>query len=384
MNIKIIDSGTEHDVNSMNEGEQSKNLENFILTSSCMSTLEDNMTYKINRKVIINGLCKNIRANTEQEYMEKLLQLHNEESDNNKHLFGEYADEWFELFCKPNIETVTIQTYERQLNKYILPSLGDKYIEDITVGDIQNLFNDITTSKASKDKIKTVLNQVFEAAIDDNYLARNPLNSRRLRISGRESEPTKPYSVEQMRYIINHLDDIKKERDRIYIALQALHPMRLEEVLGLKWSDIDFENMSIHIQRAATHPKRNKAEVKEPKTKSSIRYIALSSLASKYLSPPGNKDEYILGRDTPLTYTEVRRMCKRIASDIGFDENITPIRFRTTVLTDIYSQTKDIKLVQRAAGHTTSAMTFQYYVKERSNINEAATAVERLYTEYQY
>ena len=54
-------------------------------------------------------------------------------------------------------------------------------------------------------------------------------------------------------------------------------------------------------------------------------------------------------------------MCNRIKRDIGFDENITPIRFRTTVLTVLYDQTKDIKLAQAAAGHTTSVMTLRYY-----------------------
>lgn len=39
-------------------------------------------------------------------------------------------------------------------------------------------------------------------------------------------------------------------------------------------------------------------------------------------------------------------MCDRIKRDTGFTENITPIRFRTTVLTDLYDQTKDIKLAQ--------------------------------------
>ena len=40
-------------------------------------------------------------------------------------------------------------------------------------------------------------------------------------------------------------------------------------------------------------------------------------------------------------------MCNRIKRDTGFSENITPIRFRTTVLTDLYDQTKDIKLGKR-------------------------------------
>ena len=73
-------------------------------------------------------------------------------------------------------------------------------------------------------------------------------------------------------------------------------------------------------------------------------------------------------------------MCNRIKKDTGFSENITPIRFRTTVLTDLYDQTKDIKLAQEAAGHTTSAMTLKYYVKGREASASATAAVERAYT----
>ena len=57
-----------------------------------------------------------------------------------------------------------------------------------------------------------------------------------------------------------------------------------------------------------------------------------------------------------------------------------PIRFRTTVLTDLYDQTKDIKLAQAAAGHTTSAMTLRYYVKGRETISKAAAVVDRAYS----
>ena len=83
--------------------------------------------------------------------------------------------------------------------------------------------------------------------------------------------------------------------------------------------------------------------------------------------------------DKPFSYTQVRRMCERIRRDTGFQDRITPIRFRTTVLTDIYDQTKDIKQAQAAAGHTTAAMTLKYYVKGRSGTHEATSAVERAY-----
>lgn len=224
-----------------------------------------------------------------------------------------------------------------------------------------------------------VLNQILEAAVEDKLLAQNPLKSRRVKITGRASKATVPYSVEQMRYLVQHIEDIKGPTDRAYMALQALHPLRLEEVLGLKFADIEAENMAIHIRRAVTHPTRNQPEIKDTKTTSSYRTIGLSALALPYL-PSGKPGEFLFGGDKPLSYTQVRKMCDRIKRDTGFSENITPIRFRTTVLTDLYDQTKDVKLAQAAAGHTTPAMTMKYYVKGRETSAQATAAVERAYT----
>lgn len=72
-------------------------------------------------------------------------------------------------------------------------------------------------------------------------------------------------------------------------------------------------------------------------------------------------------------------MCQRIQKDTEFAENITPLRFPTTALTDLYDQTKDIKLTRAAAGHTTLAMTLKYYVKGQETSSEAAAAVDQLY-----
>ena len=89
---------------------------------------------------------------------------------------------------------------------------------------------------------------------------------------------------------------------------------------------------------------------------------------------------FLFGGDKPLSYTQVRRMCNRIKKDLKFEENITPIRFRTTVLTDVYEQMGDINLAQKEAGHTTPAMTLKYYAKGRKASEDAAIAIERVYT----
>lgn len=339
------------------------------------------MATKINRAVVINGEKKWIHANTEQEYADKLAALFGADkpaSTKGKRNFRDYALNWFEVYSKPNVETATATTYKRQLNLYLIPAFGDMAIEDIGTDEVQKLFNGMKGAKATKDKAKLVLNMIFEAAIEDEIIQKNPLKSRRVKITGKSSQLTKEYSVEQMRYLILHLKDVQRPDDRMYLAMQALHPLRLEEVLGLKWGDVDLDAMTVYVRRAVTHPTRNLPEIKATKTEASNRVIGLSKIAAMHLIP-GNSDDYIFGGAKPLSYTQVRRMCNRIQKDTGFEENITPIRFRTTVLTDIYDQTKDVKAAQAAAGHTTSAMTLKHYIKGRETARQTANAIDDIY-----
>lgn len=343
----------------------------------------ENMATKINRKFTLNHETCWVHANSETEYVEKLIALLGAKGlqqvpEKSKHNFREYALNWFEVYSKPNIGTSTATTYKRQLDLYLVPALGHKAVEDITTDDLQRMFNGMSGAKATKEKARIVLNMIFTSAYEDGLISRNPMKSSRLKITGKASQETTPYTAEQIRFLVGRLERVQEPGDRSFLALQALHPFRLEEVLGLQWADIDFANKIIHIRRAVTHPKRNRPYTKETKTEAGKRDIGLSQIAVKYLTP-GKADEFVLGGKKPLSYTQVRRICNRIQRDTGFSERITPRRFRTTVLTDIYDQTHDIKQAQAAAGHTTSAMTLKHYVKGRGTASEAAAAIDRLY-----
>lgn len=361
--------------------EQPPHLDNSTQELDCMPFQQEvEGMAKITRTVMINGTKHWIRANTEQEYANKLLELISyKPPEVGKHPFSEYAWNWFETYSKPNVSTATEQLYKRLFMCHIMPAFEGLAVEDIKLDDIQRMFNGMSTSKETKYKVKRLLNQVLKSAVDDEFLVKNPLKSDRIKITGAESTTTAVYSVEQMQYLVQHIGDIKQPLDRTYMAIQALHPLRLEEVLGLKWSDIDMEHMALRVSRAVTHPTRNQPEVKDTKTRSSVRTIGLSQLAVSFLTP-GKADDFVLGGSSPLSYTQVRRMCERVQKDIGFTEKITPKRFRTTVLTDLYDKTRDIKLVQAAAGHTTAEMTLKHYVKGRGNVVKSAAAIESVYT----
>ncbi|MBR6185356.1 MAG: tyrosine-type recombinase/integrase family protein [Bacteroidaceae bacterium] len=338
------------------------------------------MSKRIRRRVVVNGQQVWVTASTEQEYAEHVALLltggSNQASVKKGHDFKVYAEKWFEVFSKPNVEKVTAITYERQLNNHLIPSFSGMTLEEITTADVQAMFNGIVGAKETKLKAKMVLNMIFTQALEDNIIQRNPLASKNIRISGRGAVETEPYTVDQMKYIASHLMDVRNPMDCLFLGLQAFHPFRLEEVLGLMFKD--YFGTEIYVQRAVTHPDRNAPQIKETKTESSKRKIALIPAVASMI-PKGNPNEFILGGESPMTYQRVKRMLTRIKKDIGFDENLSPRRFRTTVLTDIYEVTKDIKQAQAAAGHTTAAMTLKHYVKGRTQLKNTAEPISALY-----
>lgn len=360
------------------------NLGNSIPNRDSLES-EEFMSNTIRRHVRINGTTVWITAKTEQEYMEKVVRL----SGGNvmpvskpKHPFGEYALTWLNVFSRPNVERVTSVSYEQQLKNYILPVLGEMNLEDITPADVQKIFNSMgkRMKQESKNKVKIVLNQIFKMAMNDDIIAKNPLEAPSIRIKGEKSTPTVPYSVNEMRYMVEHLIDIQSGMDRAWLAISISLPLRPEEVLGLTWADVDEVNGVFHIRNTVTHPARNEPEFKTyTKTAASIRDLAVSEELLSCLPVRGKPNEFVIGGKTPLTYMQVRRMRERIQRDIQFDGSITPRRFRTTVATDISAQTHDLKLVQKMLGHSSPQMTLKHYDKGRSTTVDATDAITSCY-----
>lgn len=164
-----------------NERLSSANLENGTKDFAPHAQEDCDMAKRIKRKVVIGGAALWISADSEQEYAENLIKLTREPSAE-KHNFRLYAKNWFSIYSNPNIERATAETYQRQLVRHIYPRLGEMNLEDITTDHIQALFNEMGGTKASKDKTRMVLNMIFETALDEGILTRNPMKSRRLRM----------------------------------------------------------------------------------------------------------------------------------------------------------------------------------------------------------
>lgn len=364
------------------------NLDNGIDVFVPIQEREDRMPdnkAKIRRPIMLNGTKVWVSGANEQDYAENLLRIAGFQTQtraSSSHIFKEYAEKWFEVFSKPNVTEVTALTYERQLKNHIFPVIGDMCLEDVSVSDIQRIFNEMgeDVKQESKNKVKIVLNQIFKMAYEEHLIDRNPIHSSTLKIKGTVSDVTLPYSIEEMRYLAAHLNDISNPMSKAWLALSISLPLRPEEVLGLKWENLDDRNGILHIRNTVTHPTRNEPYFKTyTKTASSKRDLQLPKEILSYLPERGDPDDFIIGGKDPVSYTKLRGMRKWITKEIRFGSTITPRRFRTTVATDISNMTHDLKLVQKMLGHSNPQMTLKYYDKGRSQAADASDAISKCY-----
>lgn len=372
------------------------NLDNIIVSNS-PSNEEIDMSDRIKRRIVVDGTEYWLTASSEQKLLLKAFELGTLNAPAATqiasppkigHNFQQFASNWFEVYNKPNIEAVSAITNERQLTKYLYPAFGKMDIEDITTDDIQNLFNSMgDLAKATKDKAKHVLNMVFEHAISKRIITVNPLSCRSLRVTGKRSEKIPAYSVNDMKFFAQNIHKVQNPSDRAWLALMVYHPLRPEEGLGLQYKNIvkgENGETIMRVWATVTHPDRSRPLYKERlKTDSSRRQMVISEAALPYIGQGLvniDPEDFVVGGKQPLSYTAVRHMCKRIANDIGYDGAITPRRFRTTVASDLYAATHDVKMVQQSLGHAKfSQVAIDHYIEMRNKIDNSGAIVAGIY-----
>ena len=149
---------------------------------------------------------------------------------------------------------------------------------------------------------------------------------------------------------------------------------RQGEVLGLKWSDVDFQTKQVHISRTFNH-----GRFFIPKTKGSARRIDIAPTVHKELAvwklKSGGQDEDLIFPNEagqPLNYSNVvqRYFLKALK-----DAEIPRLRFhdlRHTYASLLIEQGENIKYVQTKLGHSTPTVTLNIYSHLLKDSNQEA------------
>lgn len=333
------------------------------------------MAKRIQQRVKINGETKWISGATQQELFDAFLAQsiaagvvatpgQASVRQEGGVLFGSYLTQFVDTYKKRQA-SLTMKNRQHIIRKHILPRLGQMSIDKIRTADIQVWFDELCEQGYAREtilKIRHIISPAFDSAVEDELIARNPMKSKRLTINTEKGEHHRAIPEEKMKALRESLH-LLPQREKRMAALLCYSGMRLEEVLGLRWEDIDFAAREIHIQRAVVHPKRNTPEVKLPKTKTSRRTIPLVQQLAAALQP-AEPFGFVLGGSTPLTYQQQKGSFDKIrtAFDLG---TYSAHDFRDTCATEWQESGIPLATISHLLGHATTSVTEKCYVKFR-------------------
>lgn len=324
----------------------------------------------------------------EESVTDEFLETINEEEKEKRLTFKELAEMFIEDYCKSNLKENTIYGYQTLL-KVILPEIGDMYIDEIKPLFLQRFYNKLKEKSYSSNTIRhyyVLISGIFERAKKWQLLDKNPnscIDKPKL-----EKKEASIYDYEQVHKLFEALKNESIEcQAPIILCLDT--GMRREELNGLKWKNVNFENNEIFIEEVRLAV-GNKIVVTSPKTAKSKRKIIVSDFAMNYLKElKAHQGElanlledkwhdtgYVFVNDNGLPYypDTISKMFKKVQKKYNL-EKLTLHQLRHTSASLLIYNNEDIATISTRLGHSNPATTLNIYshVLESANSKVANT-----------
>lgn len=148
------------------------------------------------------------------------------------------------------------------------------------------------------------------------------------------------------------------------MALLAYTGVRLEELHGLMWEDVDLDNRFCIVKQVITHPKNSHYPIDTPKSADSNRTIPHPLPLVEILRPSAQISGYILGGGEPwccLKMVRVFKHAKKHLSICGFNNH----DFRTTFASQVCEDWATSKECAALLGHANTCMVERIYARAR-------------------
>ena len=290
--------------------------------------------------------------------------------------FSEWIDFWLENE-KPFLKESTYATYSNIIENHIKPSLGTKNISHIQNNDLQNMiFEKLNSGRLSNKKglslktvkdIMTVTKSCLNSAMKNDIIKRKTFDYKFPKnISSKKIEIfSHAEHFKLFQYINSNLD-----AKSLGILISLLCGLRIGEVCGLKWCDVDFESEILSVNRTIqriyikkTISSESKIVISSPKTVSSFRNIPLSKHLIKIMKNLCRNDDFyiITGNKNFIEPRIYRKYYYSILSSL----NISKLSFhslRHTFATQAIELGTDYKTVAEILGHSNINTTLNLYV----------------------
>ena len=327
--------------------------------------------------------------------------------------FSEFTEIWKRDYGSKELAPSTYKRYCRMLETRLLPYFGHFYINKIKPTDIMKFYDLLEKdtqlvrkkgNNGSKTKKplsgKTILEHhrllraMLHKAVYWQLIVTNP--AERVQPPKARKPKRRSYDDEQTKILLENLELLPNEdtKYKVAIILTVFTGVRLGELMGLEWQDVDFKNGIISINRSSQYLADMGVFTKVPKTESSIREIAIPEFIISLLEEYNlwyeeqksiygelwtNSDRLFVQADgKPMHPSTISKWFVKYVGQIGLPViNFHGLRHTNASL--LVAQNIDIAVISARLGHAQISTTLDFYVHPLLSHNrKAGYALENL------
>lgn len=307
----------------------------------------------------------------------------------------EWNEKWMNVYKIPVIRENTRIFYKHIYETKISPYLGKSKLTEITkfqIADILNKLKDKGYKWETLNKVRILLIDMFDRALEDDFVIKNPARGVRIPIN-KSRKSYRVLSKEEQH------DFLEYSSGTFYynLFLVAINTgLRPGELFALTEEDLDFKNKKIFVNKTLIYEKfdgdnQKEFHIGDPKTYSSIRTVPMNDICKNALIKQIMQHEIIINKikftptkqirqknfsnllfttkfGTPLNSELYCEAIDRIVCEMNImRDNLEEIEkfsghsFRHTFATRCFEAGIPAKTVQEYLGHATLAMTMDLY-----------------------
>ncbi|WP_430603127.1 hypothetical protein IGJ02_000485 [Enterococcus sp. DIV0724b] len=274
---------------------------------------------------------------------------------------------WLTVDVKNRVKPTTYSNYVRLAEKHIFSSIGQSLLTKIKSSDLQNFIYELQEKGLSPGSIRnviTLLRKAFCEAHKKGYVTGDLYKT--LNLPKLQTTEIAVLTIPQQRKLEKAA---LQEVGCSPIILSLYSGIRIGEISGLKWTDIDFESNVIHIRRTISRItnensiySKTKLVAGTPKSASSIRKIPLAKNLKSYLlsKKASSTSTYVIGTGELTEPRAITYKFKKTIKTAGLPDFKFHV-LRHTFATRCIEKGADIASVSKILGHQSIKMTLDTY-----------------------
>ncbi|MFC9030524.1 tyrosine-type recombinase/integrase [Streptomyces arboris] len=294
--------------------------------------------------------------------------------------FREYALLWVK---ERRLSQTTEELYHRLLRLHILPAFEGLDLDQITAPRVRSWRSerlDTTGADTTVAKSYRLLKAILETAVEDELIRRNPC---RIRGAGKETAAERPVATVDQ---VDALADVLGPRWRLMVFLGAYGPLRPEEQAELRRKDVDLDDLTVRVRKAAPELTTGKRAEGPTKSEAGKRLVVLPAFLQKDLrrhldwyAERGPDGLLFVGeKGKPFRRSTFGRKWRKARATVGLPENFRFYDLRHTGHTLTTRSGATLKDTMVRAGQSTERAALIYQHSDTDRQREVAAGLDQL------